>query len=129
MDRDQLLSIYSYDGDECNTFSHLRDYMAAIERPPLADPNEIERFCLAGLFLTYRACNHFGATMKSGEETESLPEPHFSRLAMFDEATGRHLRDTTQYTKLLRIGLLTRFENIGRKLTRFVRQRRPLKWD
>jgi len=103
--------------------------MVAIGRLRLEDRNEIERFCLAGLFLTYRACNHFGAPMKSGNETDSLPEPHNSRLARFDEATGRHLRDATQYRSLLGIGLLTKLENIGSKLTRFVLRRKALKWD
>lgn len=100
--KSRVLEIYSYSSEERETFRYLDDYMGVVT-DCLRDKNVADLgFALAGLFLTYRACNHTGIHMTTVHEdiqfeTDSL---HFQRLSEFTALTGRNFVSRQEYFQL-----------------------------
>ena len=89
----------------------------------------IERFCLAGLFLEYRAYNHMGADLTTTPVDGIWVCPRSPRVLRFGEITGRNIKSTAHYLRLLNIGLWTMyFTGPGRYLAGFVRDPKPVHW-
>jgi hypothetical protein len=119
-----VLSLYSYSEEEQSTFPYLKEYMDRI-RPHLPDiassSPQLERFMLAGLFLTYRAYNHVGKEMTTHSDTVSDDDVHQQRLLTYKQLTGRDLKSAREYLTHIHFGplkLLSR--NPGKDLYHFV---------
>lgn len=105
----EIIELFSYSEEEQKTFPYVREYMRRI-RPELsrimADPKARERFMLAGLFLTYRAFNHAGESMSTDTSEMSHDGVHAKRLEAFRRITGREIRSTGEYLKMIRFGVI-----------------------
>lgn len=82
------------------------------------------RFMLAGLFLTYRACNHQGMVLSTGDETLGmLSGVHAKRLEEFRRLAGIEITDTADYLKKIKMGYWRALLPWpGYRLAKFVRQ-------
>jgi len=134
MDSTKIQELYSFTSEEQELFDYAREYMRKVrKRLPflLETQNGRERFVLAGLFLTYRACNHIGTTMSTDNEG-GLTGLHKERLSLVTSITGKKIRSTEEFLKLigyspLKVILLR--VNTASFLIRFVLKKTDLKWD
>lgn len=90
------------------------------------DPDFRERFMLAGLFLSYRACNHMGVDLNTEENHPELKHSHpIPRIEAYRKYGLRPIRSTSDYLERIN---LTSFRFLilpisggpGRFLSRFV---------
>ena len=118
------MRVFRYSQEETSTFPYLKSYSDLINRdPPRSDDADAaERYMLAGLFLTFRACNHAGVPMTTERIPAALPEKHQKRLSKYKELTRQSIGDQRHYLNRLRYNRLL-FATIGpgRMLYRFVR--------
>ena len=128
---EKVRELFSYSCDEQDTFPYIAKYMNLVSPrldEILADSRSRERFMLAGLFLTFRACNHAGVEMTTEERQLARFPPlvHADRLRSFRLITGHEIRSTGDYLKMIRYNLLSvilmflRIRNPGVFLYRFV---------
>lgn len=90
------------------------------------DEEKLKRFALAGLFLTYRACNHSGSSM----ETENLDDIdsgiHNIRLKAFRDYFKTEIKSANHYLKMIDFSAFDyvlsafRLKSLSRKLYKFV---------
>ena len=93
--------------DEQDTFPYIAKYMNLVSPrldEILADSRSRERFMLAGLFLTFRACNHAGVEMTTEERQLARFPPlvHADRLRSFRLITGHEIRSDCDYLKIIK---------------------------
>jgi hypothetical protein len=97
----EILKVYSYDSNERRAFRYLDRYMKRVLMSLITSPNSIDEvgFALAGLFLTYRACNHSGCEMTTKVENIQFVSSslHFVRLSKLCELTSVHFSNSTEY--------------------------------
>ena len=98
----EILSLYSYSCDERATFPYIDRYMSLVDEAVTAHRVDEIGFALAGLFLSYRACNHSGCRMTSvrGDIDFSEDTEHFKRLSAFERLTRLRFSTTNEYLKL-----------------------------
>ncbi|MBK9941435.1 MAG: hypothetical protein IPP13_07420 [Kouleothrix sp.] len=124
LDPQPIISMYSYTEEEQSTFPYLRRYMEMIapHLPDIVkDPLKLERFMLAGLFLTYRAYNHAGKPMTTEPSTLFGDDIHRKRLLTYKEMTGKDVQNAQDYLARIHFGLLKVLSrNQARNLYRFV---------
>lgn len=85
----ELRNIFLPEGSECLEIEGYVEY--ASSNPPLTDDEELlRRFCLVGLFPTYRSCNHMGIDLDTND-WKYFESPHSERLRVYDETYGRVL--------------------------------------
>jgi len=104
-EKDTILDVFSYSEREREAFSYLDRYMRAILpiRDGILDTTAgRERYMLAGLFLTYRAFNHWGRPMTTESLGKEVPETHRLRLSTFKSITGKSINSTGQYLKMVK---------------------------
>lgn len=106
------IDLFSYSDEERLVFPYIARYISSVE-PRMASILKSEtalvRFFLAGLFLTYRACNSSGQEMSVEPSDIRLPEVHLRRLEQYSRCGGPKFLSTKEYLKLLgvsRLGLL-----------------------
>ncbi len=99
----ETFALFAYAPEEQKTFPYLSEYMRRVEPERAriaADPAMLERYMLAGLFLTWRACRHSGSPMSTvGAPAEPLP---YRRLAAYKQLTGKDIRDDADYLRRIR---------------------------
>lgn len=81
-----------------------------------------------GLFVTYRAFNHWGESLDTTMNLDEISEPFRSRLKAFRVCTGRDICSTQAYIRLLGYGRILRFIpfygiGLGRSLAGYVRKK------
>lgn len=107
----KIMELFSYSQDEQSAFPYLQDYMTRI-RPKLPlileDPDTLERFMLAGLFLTYRAFNHWGESMTTDDNglVDYGNSIHIVRIKTFKQVTGKDIISTGHYRRWISFGPL-----------------------
>ncbi len=125
----EIIEIFSYSPDEQETFPYLARYMNRVRKklPEIESDNEkLKRFALAGLFLTYRACNHSGDKMTTDIGDVSSDFIHYKRLGAFKEYFGLEIKDALDYLSLINFSyfhfilVVLRISDISRKLYYFV---------
>ena len=103
----ELIELYSYTTAERATFGYIDRYMVWFETVDAQKRSQLSDLGigLAGLFLTYRACNHGGARMTSLANHIQFPTGtlHYRRLAMFTPLTGQVFDDSSSYMKLANV--------------------------
>lgn len=125
----EIVGIFSYNTDETKNSSYLHRYMKLVFKKI----NEIEnneeksqRFTLAGLFLTYRACNHSGQPMEPENLANFDSGIHKLRLTAFKDYFKTEIKSSSHYLKLINLSafdyvlLVFRLKSISRKLYEFV---------
>ena len=126
---DHIRTIFSYSESEREVFPSLDKYMRLIERrldSILSDSVASRRFMLAGLFLTYRACNHNGRSITTEIEDLSMSEIHLERLRTFAELTNEEIESTSDYLGKLNLSPIWKYSlklilfGPGRVLYKFV---------
>lgn len=121
-----IIELYSYSLQEQEAFAYVREYMQLIQGEIDAlvnDPESRERFVLAGLFLTYRACNHQGEPMTTDASRTHLSAIHANRLANFKVLIGKEIAGADDY--LEKIGMskwmfVVPWPRLGVRLAQFV---------
>ena len=103
----EILELYSYNELERKNFSYIDKYMRLAESK--SDDLTNSGFALAGLFLTFRACNHSGCTMTTQiHQIQFSPNsPHYRRLAKLPELLGIEFEDSLSYLHLAGIARFT----------------------
>lgn len=99
-----ILKAFSYTEEEQRTFVYIKEYMSAVDSsiPAILDSEERRKnFMLAGLYLTYRACNHTGQSISTIDGAVNLPDVHLLRLRMFKEYAGCDIRSTREYLSMI----------------------------
>src|SRR5687768_2203291 len=100
----EIVEIFSYSKDEQEDCPYLARYMKRVSRklPEIEkDKDKLRRFALAGLFLTYRACNHSGSKMTTNISDFPNESIHYKRLRTFNEYFGAEIKDTQHYLSLI----------------------------
>lgn len=110
----EILEVFSYSEKEQAIFPLLKRYMNKISPyldRVLSNPEMEERFMLAGLFLTYQAFNHLGVKMTTEIDNLDLepPDIHRHRLLAFKKFTGKSIRDSHDYLKMIRFSIIKWF--------------------
>ncbi len=100
---------FSYTDDEQAAYSYIGKYMQHIT--PLLDqilstPMGQEKFMIAGLFLTYRAFNHWGRNMTTGNLPDLESSIHRNRLITYVSITGNEIQGTDDYLSRLGVSRL-----------------------
>lgn len=125
----EIIEIFSYDVDEREAFTYLRRYMKLINKrldEIENDKEKLKRFALAGLFLTYRACNHSGSSMNTENLKDLDSGVHKTRLTVFRDYFDSEIKSTNHYLKLIDFSafdyvlLIFRLKSLPRKLYKFV---------
>jgi len=124
---DQSLQLFAYTREERDVFPYIDQYMLYAETCwPLDNESQQRKqaFMLAGLFLTYRACNHSGLGMSTEEPAFPDETIHCRRLRSFASHGGR-ISSTQDYLRQIGYGPLTRLWMApGSFLIRYVRRNR-----
>ena len=103
-----IRNIYSYTEEERSTFAYIDRYMNCVfDTPHISDTG----FALAGMFLTYRACNHSSIRMSTSLNEIQFPQEslHYSRLAEFTALTGLSFCGSAEYLRLARVNPIRLF--------------------
>lgn len=125
----EIVEIFSYNTDETNTFPYLHRYMNLVSKKINKiekDKEKLKRFALAGLFLTYRACNHSGQLMETENLTNFDSGIHKVRLTTFRDYFNTEIKGTDHYLKMIDFSVLDfillffRLKSPQRKLYKFV---------
>ena len=125
----EVIEIFSYSANEVATFSYLRRYMKFISKrldEIENDEEKLKRFALAGLYLTYRACNHSGSLMKTENLEEFDSGIHKIRLKTFRDYFKTEIKGTDHYLRMINFSvfdyilLIFRLKSLSRKLYKFV---------
>ena len=125
----EIIEIFSYDTDEREAFSYLHRYMKLIDKKLGEienDEEKLKRFALAGLFLTYRACNHTGQPMETKNFKKFDSDIHKLRLSAFRDYFKTEIKGSAHYLKLIKffafdyVLLAFRLKSLPRKLYKFV---------
>jgi hypothetical protein len=120
----KAMSVFRYSDEEMKIFPYLKIYSDALANdPPRSDDEDAaERYMLAGLFLTFRACNHASVIMSTEAIPAGLPERHRRRLSKYKELTDNPIVDQRRYLQRLQYNrLLYATIGPGRMLYRYVR--------
>lgn len=104
-----IIRVFSYTEREQEVFPYLKKYMSKIEHERmavLASEKGRERYMLAGLFLTYRACIHIGKEMSTSAAQGATHHHggHSLRLATYKTLSGKDIENIPAYLSAL--GLL-----------------------
>lgn len=130
---EDVIALYSYTEEEQRDFKYLHDYMSRIAPKTetlLRQELHRNKYIIAGLFLTYRACNHMGISMSS-KSADELLTPHKERLSNFIRFTGHEIKSTKHYLKIVGFNpllLKVLFKNPGTMLYRFVASKKSINW-
>lgn len=108
---DDIWQLYSYTSEEQDAVPYLRKYMASFATSHDSTRATGVGFALAGLFLTYRACNHSGIIMTTNRHADSWNDVdgglnwpiHGPRLAGFTELTGYSFSSQGEYIRMIRL--------------------------
>ena len=105
----ELFELFSYDAKERSSFRYLDGYMQFVERNRthiMESPTVFKTFMLAGLFLTYRACNHSSVEMSTAQSKAVFSEGdnHARRLSAF-RCNGGEIASTEDYLSQIGAGL------------------------
>ena len=123
-DPNVIREAFSYTREEQEVFPYLRNYMCCINKHLpgiLSDDKKRLRFMLAGLFLTYRMCNHTGLEFKTHNNFNSVKAVHNFRVNTYEKAGGPPINSASDYLKLLNFGIFKLFcPGIGKRLCKFV---------
>ncbi len=119
-----VLATFSYSEDEQEAFPYLKRYMTKVIPllgESLREISTRNNFMLAGLFLTYRACNHLGCNISTDMGEISLLDIHMKRLELFRRVSGVHIESTRHYLELIDFKKhKSLFRGPGSMLLRFV---------
>lgn len=92
--------------------------------------SEAEQNTLAGLFLSFRVCNHSGVTLSTAAPSP-LSGKRGERLPSIYQVTGKHIHNSLYYLRLFGAGSIFHLV-FGKKpasmLYAFVSKKRPVKW-
>ena len=102
-DENLIIDVFSYSDKEQEVFPYIRKYMrkiAPVRDEILATAAGRERYMLAGLFLTYRACNHQGLSMTT-VDVDKTRNQHTLRLWTYQHLSGKQILSTDDYLSLI----------------------------
>ena len=125
----EIIEIFSYSVEEQETFPYLRRYMKLITKKLTeieTNPDKLRKFALAGLFLTYRAFNHWGVTMSTNLSEVSPDDMHYKRLKTFKDYFGLEIKDTKHYLSMMNLTelnlllMMMRVSSVSNRLYSFV---------
>lgn len=125
----QIIQTFSYDANEREAFSYLHRYMKLVSKKLDEienDEEKLRKFALAGLFLTYRACNHSGSSMETKNLNDIDAGIHKIRLMTFRDYFKTEIRGVNHYLKMIDFSifdyvlLAVHLKSISRKLYKFV---------
>lgn len=128
---EESIDVFAFTEAERSTYPFLGDYERRVResvREGIANTQWRDRYCLVGLFPTYRAFNHWGIPFDTSSIPEDTSEPHRTRIATFRSLTGRDVCSASEYVRLLglrsrlRLGPLATL-GLGRTLASFVRKK------
>lgn len=107
MNSDKIIEVFSFAESERSTYPFLDDYerrIRSIVHNAICWPASRDRYCLVGLYVTYRAFHHWGLPFDTLTDPDDIPEPFRSRIEVFRLCTGREVRSDFEYIRLLGIG-------------------------
>lgn len=100
-----VLSTFTYTDDETQTFPYLAAYRERVLRELESPRSRVTDYgyALAGLFLTYRACNHTYAEMTTLiDDPDRADDLLFKRVIEFRRITGCEITDQGHYLRRIR---------------------------
>lgn len=105
---DEIINTFSYSKSEQGTFPYLKEYMDSVQER-LPSILEVEKcrngFMFAGLFFTYRACNHMGISLSTENLMNDKDSEHYHRLKAIRE-NGIIIHSTYEYLTLINFSLM-----------------------
>jgi hypothetical protein len=108
MIKQKIWELYFPSELESSELGKYREEVLRIKEEIMSDEKMLGRFVLAGLFLTYRACNHMGCAVASSEAV-NIEGVHGDRLENAESILGFPIEGTQHYLSLIRMGTAKQF--------------------